>query len=70
MSETFKLLTYRNYHKIDKLENRIKQLDKIRKKEQESIKQRKEIFIKKKACEITRLYNENHALANKAQDMK
>jgi len=46
MSETFKLLTYRNYHKIDKLENRIKQLDKIRKKEQESIKQRKEIFIK------------------------
>ena len=28
---------------------------------------RKEFIIKKQACEITRLYNENHALENKAQ---
>ena len=30
---------------------------------------RKEFIIKKQACEITRLYNENHALENKAQQM-
>ena len=30
---------------------------------------RKEFIIKKQACEITRLYNENHALENKAQKM-
>jgi len=29
----------------------------------------KEFIIKKQACEITRLYNENHALENKAQAM-
>jgi len=33
-------------------------------------RRRKEFIIKKQACEITRLYNENHALENKAQDMK
>jgi hypothetical protein len=33
-------------------------------------RKRKEFIIKKQACEITRLYNENHALENKAQDMK
>lgn len=32
-------------------------------------RQRKEFIIKKQACEITRLYNENHALENKAQSM-
>ncbi len=31
---------------------------------------RKEFIIKKQAREITRLYNENNALENKAQDMK
>ena len=31
---------------------------------------RKDFIIEKQACEITRLYNENHALENKAQDMK
>lgn len=30
---------------------------------------RKDFIIEKQACEITRLYNENHALENKAQDM-
>ena len=30
----------------------------------------KDFIITKQACEITRLYNENHALKNKAQDMK
>ncbi len=29
----------------------------------------KEFIIEKQACEITRLYNENNALENKAQDM-
>ena len=32
-------------------------------------RKRKEFIIKKQACEITRLYNENNALENKAQDM-
>jgi len=31
---------------------------------------RKDFIIEKQACEITRLYQENHALENKAQDMK
>ncbi len=31
---------------------------------------RKDFIIEKQAREITRLYNENHALENKAQDMK
>ena len=30
---------------------------------------RKDFIIEKQACEITRLYNENSALENKAQDM-
>ena len=30
---------------------------------------RKEFIIEKQACEITRLYQENNALENKAQDM-
>ena len=30
---------------------------------------RKDFIIEKQACEITRLYNENNALENKAQDM-
>ena len=30
---------------------------------------RKDFIIEKQACEITRLYNENHALENKAQKM-
>ena len=33
-------------------------------------RKRKDFIIEKQACEITRLYNENHALENKAQDMK
>ena len=33
-------------------------------------RKRKELIIKKQAREITRLYNENNALENKAQDMK
>ena len=33
-------------------------------------RRRNEFIIEKQACEITRLYNENHALENKAQDMK
>lgn len=33
-------------------------------------RRRKDFVIKKQACEITRLYNENNALENKAQDMK
>ena len=32
-------------------------------------RKRKEFIIKKQACEITRLYQENNALKNKAQDM-
>jgi len=32
-------------------------------------RKRKEFIIKKQACEITRLHNENHALENKAQQM-
>lgn len=32
-------------------------------------RKRKEFVIAKQACEITRLYNENHALENKAQAM-
>ena len=32
-------------------------------------RKRKEFVIKKQACEITRLYNENHALENKEQTM-
>jgi len=32
-------------------------------------RKRKEFIIKKQECEITRLYNENHALENKAQAM-
>ena len=32
-------------------------------------RKRKEFIIKKQACEITRLYNENNALENKAKDM-
>lgn len=30
---------------------------------------RKDFIIEKQACEITRLYNENNALENKAKDM-
>ena len=30
---------------------------------------RKDFIIEKQACEITRLYNENHALENNAKDM-
>ena len=30
---------------------------------------RKDFIIEKQACEITRLYNENNALENKAQKM-
>ena len=30
-------------------------------------RKRKEFIIKKQACDIERLYNENHALENKAQ---
>lgn len=32
-------------------------------------RKRKDFIIEKQACEITRLYNENHALENKAQSM-
>ena len=32
-------------------------------------RKRKEFIIKKQACDIERLYNENHALENKAQQM-
>ena len=32
-------------------------------------RRRNEFIIEKQACEITRLYNENNALENKAQDM-
>jgi len=32
-------------------------------------RRRNEFIIRKQACEITRLYNENHALENKAQTM-
>ena len=32
-------------------------------------RRRKDFIITKQACEITRLYNENHALENNAQDM-
>ena len=32
-------------------------------------RRRNEFIIEKQACEITRLYNENHALENKAQKM-
>ena len=32
-------------------------------------RRRKDFIIKKQACEITRLYNENNALENKAKDM-
>ena len=32
-------------------------------------RRRNEFIIEKQACEITRLYQENHALENKAQDM-
>ena len=32
-------------------------------------RKRKEFIIKKQACDIERLYQENHALENKAQDM-
>ena len=32
-------------------------------------RKRKEFIIKKQACDIERLYNENHALENKAQTM-
>ena len=32
-------------------------------------RKRKEFIIKKQACEITRLYSENHALESKAQEM-
>ena len=32
-------------------------------------RRRNEFIIEKQACEITRLYQENHALKNKAQDM-
>lgn len=32
-------------------------------------RKRKSFIIAKQACEITRLYNENHALENKAQEM-
>ena len=33
-------------------------------------RRRKDFIITKQACEITRLYQENNALENKAQDMK
>ena len=33
-------------------------------------RRRKDFIIEKQACEITRLYQENNALENKAQDMK
>ena len=33
-------------------------------------RRRNEFIITKQACEITRLYQENKALENKAQDMK
>jgi len=33
-------------------------------------RKRKEFIIRKQACDIERLYQENHALENKAQDMK
>ena len=33
-------------------------------------RRRNEFIIEKQACEITRLYNENHALENNAKDMK
>ena len=33
-------------------------------------RRRNEFIIEKQACEITRLYQENNALENKAQDMK
>ena len=33
-------------------------------------RKRKEFIIEKQACEITRLYQENHALENNAKDMK
>lgn len=32
-------------------------------------RRRKDFIIAKQACEITRLYNENHALEDKAQAM-
>ena len=32
-------------------------------------RKRKEFIIAKQACDIERLYNENHALENKAQTM-
>ena len=32
-------------------------------------RKRKELIISKQACDIERLYNENHALENKAQQM-
>ena len=32
-------------------------------------RRRKDFIIEKQACEITRLYQESHALENKAQDM-
>jgi len=32
-------------------------------------RRRNEFIIEKQACEITRLYNENHALENNAKDM-
>ena len=32
-------------------------------------RKRKEFVIKKQACEITRLYNENHRLENIAQEL-
>ena len=32
-------------------------------------RRRKDFIITKQACEITRLYNENNALENKAQQM-
>ena len=32
-------------------------------------RKRKDFIIEKQACEITRLYNENNALENKAQKM-
>jgi hypothetical protein len=32
-------------------------------------RRRNEFIIEKQACEITRLYQENNALENKAQDM-
>ena len=33
-------------------------------------RRRNEFIIEKQACEITRLYQENHALENNAKDMK